>query len=349
LFVLHLEPDGAYAWHTFFGSVASDAETPLFVGSVTAVNGGDVVVTGVSRSWDGPNGEGPLHTPDGAWDWNLFVLRLGPDGAYRWHTIYDGSPGTTAADGDGNLYVVGRPYSSWNGPNGESPLAVPPSSPTDGFVVLKLGANGEYVWHTFYGPNVEVADSGYVMADDIAVTGDGVYLTGWATLPWDGPNGESPLHPFSEPEGSGQSDAFVLKLNVDGSYGWHTFYGVGDSSEGPASITPNGSGGLYVTVFGLSSWDGPNGESPLHPFSEESSDDWALLALRSDGAYDWHTFLGTIWSGISNSCFAEDGALLTTGSSSEAWDGPNGESPIHGFTESDDGYGDNIFVLKLVP
>jgi hypothetical protein len=146
--------------------------------------------------------------------------------------------------------------------------------------VLKLNSSGDYQWHTFYGSD------GSEEATDIAVDGSGnVYVTGWSTASWNGPTGQSPLNAFST------WDIFVLKLNSSGDYQWHTFYG-SDSGDQAYSVAVDGSGTVYVTGYSETTWNGPASQSPLHAYS----DLWDLFVvkLNSSGAYQWHTFYGSI-------------------------------------------------------
>jgi hypothetical protein len=103
-------------------------------------------------------------------------------------------------------------------------------------------------------------------ATGIVIDGsNNVYVTGYSIVSWDGPNGEQPKHDLS-----GQSDdIFVLKLNGNGGYQWHTFYGSGatvdNSTDWAFGIAIDGSGNAYVTGMSDVSWNGPSGQPPLNP------------------------------------------------------------------------------------
>ena len=97
-------------------------------------------------------------------------------------------------------------------------------------------ADGNYDWHTFYGPNNN--DESYSVTVD--TTGN-IYILGISETSWDGPDGQSPLNPHPDNE---EYHIFVLKLDPNGEYQWHTFYGAdstGKYSPAPASgfITTN--------------------------------------------------------------------------------------------------------------
>jgi hypothetical protein len=68
--------------------------------------------------------------------------------------------------------------------------------------VLKLDANGNYQWHTFYG------SSSYDFGNSIDVDSDGnIYVTGSGYKTWNGPDDQIPLNAYSD-----GYDLFVVKL-----------------------------------------------------------------------------------------------------------------------------------------
>jgi len=327
IFVLKLGSSGAYRWHTFYGPSEWDDGK-----AIATDENGNVYVTGTSlETWNGPALQSPLHAYSGSDD--IFVLKLNSSGAYQWHTFYGSGTydygNAIATDGNGNVYVTGTSFESWNGPDLENPLHA--YSAGDDIFVLKLDSGGAYQWHTFYGSGI------YDYGNAIATDGSGnVYVTGTSFESWNGPDLENPLHAYS-----GSNDIFALKLDSGGAYQWHTFYGSSEWDHGNAIVT-DGSGNVYVTGISVSSWNGPDGQSPLHAHTGYS--DIFVLKLDSSGPYQWHTFYGS--NDLDNGYgIAADGSgnVYVTGTSSESWNGPAGESPLHA---NSGGY-DDIFILKL--
>ena len=203
-------------------------------------------------------------------------------------------------------------------------------------MVLKLFADGTYQWHTFYG------STGTDYGSGIAMDGSGnVYVSGFSGSTWKGPNNEDPKNAHS-----GDSDIVVLKLNSNGAYQWHTFYGSGNDDFGNG-IAVDGSGDVYVTGWSWATWDGDGGADPQHVHSGLT--DIVVLKLNDSGEYQWHTFYGSEshdnrrYDSGSGIALDSAGNVYITGGSYATWDGPNNEPPLHAHS----GGGYNIAVLKL--
>jgi len=334
---------GPYLWHTFYGGEGNE-----YSEGIAASADGRVVAVGFStETWNGPSGEAPLHAHSIGGD--MFALALAPDGAYLWHTFFgapEGCVGVSAAfTASGDIVVVGASGGTWNGPSGEAPLdpftGDATTINTDAFV-LALSADGDYLWHAFFG---STADE---MATGVAADGSGrVVVSGNSAGAWSGPGGETPLH-------LGASDvvnAFAISLDENGAYAWHTFYGVigfndpaFNGENGPsAAIAPTGEVILGITAN--ENFEGEEGAEPLNPWS--GSTDAVVLALAPDGGYLWHAFYGgsgeEYWlrDVASDVVVSPSGTISVVGRSGGGWFGPGDESPLE--TSGDNG----IFVLAL--
>ncbi|RPJ39196.1 MAG: hypothetical protein EHM35_02925 [Planctomycetaceae bacterium] len=213
--VFKLSSAGAYLWHTFYGSSTWDEGD-----GITADGSGNVYVTATSSaSWNGPGtcstpgvSPCPLHAQAGMED-NV-VIKLSSAGTYLWHTFYGSTNEETAngiaVDGDGNVYVAGVSYDSWDGPSGQSPLHAftNPGAVIGDIAIIKLNSAGAYEWHTFYGS----AGEDYAGAITAAMSGS-IYVAGYSFASWDGPGtcttpgvSPCPLHAYAS-----SYDIFVLK------------------------------------------------------------------------------------------------------------------------------------------
>jgi hypothetical protein len=316
IFVLKLNSAGAYQWHTFFGSASDDHGYSIAIDGV-----GNVYVTGDSwGTWGSPlhahsNANGPS---------NIFVLKLNSSGIYQWHTFYGtGSvPGYTgkaiAIDTSGNVYVTGDGAGTWGSPLHALNNRIE-------MVVLKLSSSGAYLWHTFHGS--EAHDSGNGIATDS--TGN-VYVTGTSYGPWNGPSDEPPINPYHYST-MGSNHLFILKLDSNGAYQWHTFYGTTNYHNEGKSIAVDGSGNVYVAGSSYLTWG-----SPLNAYSGQN--DILVLKLNSSGIYQWHTFHGSVNNDYAYGlAIGNEGNVYVTGKSNTSWGSPR--NPHSG--------NNDIFVLKL--
>jgi len=323
--ILKLDTAGIYQWHTFYGS----AEAHWDYGWGIAVTSDGVYATGSSNAtWKGDGDTPPIHAYSGESD--IFILKLDTAGTYQWHTFYgshDYESCYSIAAKAGRLYVTGECQASWNG-DGDTPPIHAHSGGSDIFI-LKLDTAGIYQWHTFYGAPCN--NPGY----GIAITADGVYVTGESGCIWKGDEDTPPIHAYS-----GISDIFILKLDTAGTYQWHTFYGAvmyGDRGWGIAAMTD----GVYVTGYSCATWNGDGGKLPIHAHS--GGTDIVILKLNTAGIYQWHTFYGATFQGDRGWGIAvtTDG-IYVTGDSYATWNGDEGQPPIHAYCGDDD-----FVILKL--
>lgn len=327
--VVKLNTEGVYQWHTFYGAERSR--------SLAWDRRGNLYATGDStKSWSGPDDTPPLNAHSADQRSNLVILKLTASGTYQWHTFLgDGDHRMHAAtiDMEGNIVVTGQTDGPWSGPAGQHPANG--YSGKSEIVVLKLNEHGAYQWHTFHGSPYG-DDVGLSLAIDQA---GGVTIAGRSTnCSWWGPGDQQPLHYA----GLLSEGLFVLRLDSLGTYRWHTFY--------PAtgqSLAIGSAGNIFITGYASKTWNGPNGRRPLNPMNEDNfgfySDDLVILKLQPSGEYAWHTFYGGYGQDRGGEiAIGELNDLRICGTSSLAWNGPNGQAPRYAHSG-----GDDIFVLKL--
>ena len=301
MMVLKLGSSGAYQWHTFYGSENSDE------GRALVVDGdGNVYITGFSQgSWTGTGGRAPLHPYSGGVD--MAVLKLAGNGTYLWHT-FQGSGGddygqAIAVHGTGNLFISGTSGSAWAGDTGAPPLH-PHSGGVD-LVIVKLTGDGGYQWHTFYGPGGGAGDTGITL--DKA---GHVYVTGASDGSWLGDGGVPPLHAHS-----GAGDLAVLKLDVQGAYQWHTFYGCGFADAG-AAVAADKSGGVYLAGLSNDSWLGDREAIPFHAAHSGTPE---IVIIKLQGAVSITLKAAGEGSGSLYSTPSGIHYVYPTASSAQAW------------------------------
>ena len=232
----------------------SDGEAGYAI-AVDAV--GNVYLTGDTTSIDFPLAK-PLQRKPGG-DTDVFVTKLKADGSQLLYSTYIGGTSADvgygiAVDSTGNVYITGDTRST------DFPLVKPLQSHIGGDVdvfVAKLSADGSQLLYSTYigGENGERGNS-------IAVDASGnVYVTGYTN---------STIFPTMNPlQGSfagGNADAFVFKLNPNGSaFIYSTYLGGGnDRPDIGRGIATDSDGNAYVTGF-TNSRDFPT-VNPLQPF-----------------------------------------------------------------------------------
>ncbi|MCP4675085.1 MAG: DUF11 domain-containing protein, partial [Deltaproteobacteria bacterium] len=199
------------------------------------------------------------------------------DYMYQWHAFYGSSQWwtdlTVVQRGDsghdiavnklGDIYVAGFSAGTWSGPGDEPPFKEYDEERRNG-TIIKLSSVGAYKWHTFH----------EVSGIAIAVDGEGsVYVAGHSHGDWSGPQGEGPINSTSK-EG-----ATILKLDSDGNYKWHIFYGPGtsDNITQITDIALDKDCNLYAVGRTNKSWLGPGGEAPVHPYGGEDGDYYVFV------------------------------------------------------------------------
>jgi hypothetical protein len=198
-FVAQLSPDGTLLWSTFLGGTGEDAASSLVVGPGSIAH-----VAGTSVA-----GWGTPVAPFAGGGGDAWTATLGPTGMLEWHTFVGGSGAEDARDiaraqGDG-LILGGRASAAWG-----APIRGFSGGGGDGFVV-RLDPRGALEWITFLGGDADDVVDGVVL--DARGT---LYVSGFSRSSWG-----TPVSPYA----GGASDAYVARLEVDGSSVWHRFVG----------------------------------------------------------------------------------------------------------------------------
>lgn len=277
VFVARLDAAGTLQWNTFLGSASDDTSAGIAVDESA-----NVYVTGISSdTW----GDSPVAAYVGTTD--AFAAKLNAYGELQWNTFLgsasDDSGADIVVDGSGNVYVTGTSSAGW----GDTAIVTDHSggSGTDAFVARLGAADGALQWSTFMGAT-DSADNGA----GIGVDGAGfVYATGTSSAIW----GDAPSFP-------GVTDAFVAKLDAEGTPQWNIFLGSTEGDDSGTDIVVGNDGYLYITGFSSETWGNPDPtetKTPLlNPYSGGERDVLLAKIRCSSGQRMWHTFMGS--SGI---------------------------------------------------
>jgi uncharacterized protein (TIGR03437 family) len=238
--------DPYFAYSTFIGGVSSDIARAIALDST-----GAVYITGQTFSPDFPSL--PPYEDEFGGSGNVFVTKLNPAGSAMVYSTIIGGQNTQAGQGiavdaGGNAYVTGY-TNSVNFPmaGGFQPIITSitningVSSPTQDAFVLKLNPQGTtLVYSSFLGGSA--SDAGRAIVVDSA---GNAYVAG-TTTSLDFPT-QNPLQRIKGDQNTGLNDAFVAKVNAQGSaLVYSTFLG-GVNDDQASAIALDSSGNVYVT------------------------------------------------------------------------------------------------------
>ena len=222
-------------------------------------------------------------TPDSQ---DIFVAKYSNTGALLWVKTagnYGDDSGTAIAlDAADNVYVTGYFRHSINFDPG-NPLKALVSEGVDDIFLLKLDANGNFIWSKSMGGSS--TDRAYGLALDQY---NNIFITGefWLTANFD-PNGSALLTT------NGAADIFFAKYDSAGNYIWAK--GIGGSSSGDLGndIAVDPDGNVYLTGSFNETVDfDPAGSAGAAQLTALGSKDIFLAKYDLNGAYVWAKRMG---------------------------------------------------------
>ena len=269
---LYIDP---LIYSTYLGGSGNDEGYGIAVDSA-----GNAYVTGQTASIDFPT-MNPLQPSYGG-NGDAFVAKLNANGSALVYSTYIGGSGGDvgfgiAVDSGGNAYVTG--YTESTDFPTTNPLQPTSGGNGDAFVA-KLNPNGSaLVYSTYLGGSNH--DGGFGIAVDGAGNAYVIGQTSSADFPT-----MNPLQPNS----GGNGDAFVTKINPNGSALVYSTYLGGSGADIGAGIAVDGAGNAYVTGQ-TNSTDFPT-VNPLQPANGGGNDAFVSKINPSGSALVYSTYLG---------------------------------------------------------
>ena len=235
-FVTKLNATGsALVYSTYLGGGDDDEGFGMAVDAT-----GNAYVTGQTLSTNFPTTADTVQ-PGFAGTIDAFMTKLNPTGSGLVYSTYLGGDSDDlgngiAVDATGNAYVTGLTFST-NFPTTPGAFQTTPNFASDAFVVKLNAAGTALVYSTYLGGD------GFDQGQGIAVDAEGnAYATGGTSST----NFPTTTGAFRTTFG-GRSDAFVTKLNGDGSALVYSTYLGGFSSDRGNAIAVDATGNAYVT------------------------------------------------------------------------------------------------------
>ncbi len=295
---------------------------------------GNVYVAGRTDSTDFPT-ESPFQLANSG-NFEVFVTKLNADGSAIVYSTYLGGAGDDAAleitvDAAGNAYVVGNTFSS-TFPTA-NPLQAALAGPQDAFVSKLNPAGSALVYSTYLG------GSGSELGQDIAVDDAGnAYVVG-ETDSTNFPTTASPLQAAN----AGDSDAFIAKLNPEGSALVYSTYLGGTDFERGNGIAVDAAGNAYVSGR-TNSTDFPTANPLQAAFGGGTFDAFVTKLNPAGSALVYSTYLGGSELGFGSDIAVDDGGNAYVTGRTRSTDFP---VTAGAFQTSKAEGGADVFVTKL--
>ena len=335
-FVLKLNPAGsALTYSTYLGGGADESAAAVALDA-----GGNAYVTGFTTSTDFPV-TGPLQPANNGGEKlgsDAFVAKLSADGSQVVYATYlggssDDAGNGIAVDGGGSAYLTGVTYSA------DFPTANPfqglSGGSSDAFATKLNSAGSALIYSTYLGG--ESDDIGFSIAVDAE---NSAYLTG-GTGSLDFPLAGAAQPDFGSVDGL-SFDAFVTKVNGDGSALVYSSYLGGSGAEFGFALAVDSTANAYVTGT-TSSIDFPAANALQA--NNAGGIDGFLAKMTADGsALEYSSYLGG-----SEADNAVGIGLDPSGNVYVAGSTRSPDSPVtFGAFQTTVGGGKDVFVAKIV-
>jgi hypothetical protein len=279
LFVTKLNATGsALLYSTYLGGSASDQVNGIAVDSA-----GNACVTGFTPSTNFPTANAVQGTYAGG-DGDAFVTKLNATGSAVLYSTYLGGSdsdggGDIAVDSAGNVHVAGG-TSSINFPTANAVQGTYAGGGGDAFVT-KLNANGSALLYSTYLGGSD-GDQGLGIAVDSA---GNAYVTG-VTASTDFPTANAVQGTYA-----GGADAFVTKLNANGSAKLYSTYLGGSTFDAANGIAVDSAGNAYITGV-INSTDFPTADAVQGTYGGGTRDAFVTKLSAIGSALLYSTYLG---------------------------------------------------------
>lgn len=330
IFIAKYSSNGTFLWGKTFGGSGQDRPSGMDVSA-----NGNISITGYFNGTVDFNPGSAVNNLTAIGNRDIFVLKLNSTGDYAWaHKFGSSLPDegvATCFDPNGNVFVTGY---------FQETVDFNPGSSTNNFsatsydiFILKLDANGNYVWNYDLGSNP--AEQGRAIQCDAS---GNVYTSGSFGSSLDFNLGAATEFMSA----TGVDDIYLLKLTNDGSFIWSKKIG-GISNEYALSmaIDLNGSailGGHFASTTTFNSF-------PNVAVTSAGLDDAFVVKFNSDGSHAWTRTIGSTGYDRTQAVATDaQGNVYATGFFQGTVD-LNPDAGVQNYTANQE----DCFVIKLSP
>lgn len=304
-YITKLDANGNFLWAKSFGNANYDAVTTIALDPAgNPIIGGGLLGT---SDFDPDNVATYNLTSNGYVD--FYIVKLTAAGTFSWAFNIGGTGSDQireiVTDNAGYFFVMGTFTNTVDFDAGIGNTATPTNQAAFSCAfVLKYDVNGVYQW-------VTPMDSRFITIASLAVdNAQNIYLVGSFSNTADFCPGAGVVNLNAPFLGSITNDAFVLKLNSSGTFGWVVDYGTTDNdAAGAIDIDSNG----FLIVMGY--YQGTVGFGNLGSMTSSSGSDPFIIKLNpTDGTGIWAKSITEIGSyAASNMTLGADNSIYFTG------------------------------------
>jgi len=269
VFVAKINADGTLAWSTYLGgsdydhdaTISADADGNAWISGETSSS--DWTVGGFDTSYDGAD--------------DLFVAKINANGTLAWSSYLGGSGydrnGDIAVDAEGNGWLTGTTdsYEAVGGFDiGREGL--------DEAIIAKINADGSLAWSSYLG------GSSWDNGRGISVDSHGnAWVTGSTNSPgWTVGGFDTTYNVGSD---HWDDDAFVAKINANGSLAWSSYLG-GSADDHGVDISMDTHDNAWIT--GTSDSTGWT----VGGFDTNSNNGHFVAKINANGTVAWSRYVG---------------------------------------------------------
>lgn len=276
IFIAHLNPSGNFVWAKQFGNDSYD-----FVASIALDHLQNLYITGMfNNTVDfNPNNEVFDLTAETSSTTDVFLVKLSNEGAFSWAKKIGGPAidlsTALVAGPSGEVYLTGVFQETCDFNPAEEVTSLTATGPEGDTYVAKFSEAGELIWVKKFSGYPASQSSQSIALDAY----DGVYLTGWFTHTVDFDPGINSVNRTS----GGGKDAFIVKLNTEGSFDW-VLQLAGAEENSSYGIALDDSLNIYTAGYFQSSVDFDPGEAifDLTCSGEGASDVFVMRISQPD-------------------------------------------------------------------